>query len=233
MASASTSSYCATFDPNPSAPSPLRAEECTKNPASEHQSQLFAFNRHTGVVRPMWFNSQIDGAGSEKGDCSVDAPPTPQNASMAGATEVDTKNVTSTPSTTPATTGNSTVLPADTPQAAPSNSSGSTVSGVQKVAMVFVPADPEVLLVLSLRLLRPCWRLLLARALCQPRPSPLLHLTLRSLRQPQMELLALFLRLQPRPLDRIRLLRKCWECKLFLRRKVVLFRRPARAFHLS
>jgi hypothetical protein len=145
MASASVSQYCATFDPNPSAPSPLKSQKCTKNPVGEHQSQLFAFNRRTGVMRPMWFNNQIDGAESEKGDCSVDAPPTPQNASMAGATEADTKNVTSTPSTVPGTTGNSTSLPADTPQGAPSNSSGSGVSGAQKVAMVFVAADPEVL----------------------------------------------------------------------------------------
>ncbi|KAF8273083.1 hypothetical protein EI94DRAFT_50347 [Lactarius quietus] len=144
MASASTTQYCATFDPNPPAPAPLRAEKCTENPVGKDRSQLFAFNELTGVVRPMWLNNQNNGMESAKGDCSVNAPPTPQNASLAGATEADTKNVTSTPSTAPETTGNSTVLSADIPQAAPSNSSGDSMSGAQKVALVFVAADPEV-----------------------------------------------------------------------------------------
>ncbi|KAH8983160.1 hypothetical protein EDB86DRAFT_3106504 [Lactarius hatsudake] len=126
-ASASVSPFCATFDPNPPAPGPLTAGGAT------------------GVVRPMWFDGQSDGTEPEKGDCSGSAPPTPQDASLVVATEASANNVTSSPSTAPTTIGNSTVLSADTPQAAPSNSSGSGISGVQKVALVFVAADPEIL----------------------------------------------------------------------------------------
>ncbi|KAH9066791.1 hypothetical protein EDB87DRAFT_460220 [Lactarius vividus] len=143
-ASASVSPFCATFDPKPPAPGPLTAEECAENPIGEHRSQLFAFNHATGVVRPMWFDGQSDGTEPEKGDCSGDAPPTPQDASLVGATEASANNVTLSPTTAPTTIGNSTVLSADTPQAAPSNSSGSGSSGVQKVALVFVAADPEI-----------------------------------------------------------------------------------------
>ncbi|KAH9040359.1 hypothetical protein EDB85DRAFT_2140492 [Lactarius pseudohatsudake] len=128
-ATASVSSFCATFDPNPPAPGPLTAEECAGDPVGEHRSQLFAFNQATGVVRPMWFDGQSDGT---EPDCSGDAPLTPQDASLVGATEASANNVTSSPSTAPTTIGNSTVLSADTPQAAPSNSSGSGISGVQK-----------------------------------------------------------------------------------------------------
>ncbi|KAH9167485.1 hypothetical protein EDB89DRAFT_124846 [Lactarius sanguifluus] len=144
-ASASVSPFCATFDPNPPVPGPLTAEKCADDPVGEHRSQLFAFNQATGVVRPMWFDGQSDGTEPEKGDCSNDAPPTPQDASLVGATEAGANNVTSTPSTAPTTIGNSTVLSADTPQVAPSNSSGSGISGVQQVALVFVAADPEIL----------------------------------------------------------------------------------------
>ncbi|KAH9074741.1 hypothetical protein EDB83DRAFT_1866086 [Lactarius deliciosus] len=144
-ASASISPFCATFDPNPPAPGPLTAEECADDPVGEHRSQLFAFDQATGVVRPMWFDGQSDGTEPEKGDCSNDAPLTPQDASLVGATEAGANNVTSSPSTAPTTIGNSTVLSADTPQAAPSNSSGSGISGVQTVALVFVAADPEIL----------------------------------------------------------------------------------------
>ncbi|KAH9000428.1 hypothetical protein EDB92DRAFT_1831240 [Lactarius akahatsu] len=144
-ASASVSPFCATFDPNPPVPGPLTAEECAVDPVGEHRSQLFAFNQVTGVVRPMWFDGQSDGTEPEEGDCSGNAPPTPLDASLVGATEASANNVTSSPSTTPTTIGNSTVLSADIPQATPSNSSGSGISGVQKVALVFVAADPEIL----------------------------------------------------------------------------------------
>ncbi|KAH9032317.1 hypothetical protein EDB84DRAFT_1561995 [Lactarius hengduanensis] len=141
-ATASVSSFCATFDPNPPVPGPLTAKECAVDPVGEHRSQLFAFNQATGVVRPMWSDGQSDGT---EPDCSGDAPLTPQDASLVGATEVSANNVTSSPSTAPTTIGNSTVLSADAPQAAPSNSSGSGISGVRKVALVFVAADPEIL----------------------------------------------------------------------------------------
>ncbi|KAI9440666.1 hypothetical protein H4582DRAFT_2097482 [Lactarius indigo] len=123
-ASASISPFCATFDPNPPAPGPLTAQECADDPVGEHRT---------------------NGLEPEKGDCSGDAPLTPQDASLVGATEASANNVTSSPSTAPTTTGNTTVLSADTPQVVPSNSSGSGISGVQKVALVFVAADPEIL----------------------------------------------------------------------------------------
>ncbi|KAI0305801.1 hypothetical protein B0F90DRAFT_925908 [Multifurca ochricompacta] len=140
--SASIASYCATFDPDPPAPAPLTAEECTSDPVAEHRSQLFAFNGVTGLVRPMWFKGQDDGTDSGNGGCDggVD-PPTPQSASLASVTDVDSG---STPSTDQAQTNNSTVPAADPSQGTPSNSSEGSISGAQRVALVFVAAEPVI-----------------------------------------------------------------------------------------
>ncbi|KAG2141957.1 hypothetical protein DEU56DRAFT_979748 [Suillus clintonianus] len=75
--------YCATFDPNPSGPEPMMMEMCNPSPSENdvrnldysynngmapivdytilatdpHKSQIFEYNPSTGVIKPMWTNS--------------------------------------------------------------------------------------------------------------------------------------------------------------------------------
>ena len=49
---AAMSPYCATYERAPSAPAPLKMMQC--NNTESGQSQLFAYDPNTGVVKPMW-----------------------------------------------------------------------------------------------------------------------------------------------------------------------------------
>jgi hypothetical protein len=147
--SASIVPYCATFDPDPPAPAPLTAEKCTDDPVSEQQSQLFAFNRATGVVRPMWFEAQ-DGKDSEgnNGCIGGDDQTPPQSSSPPSATSGDGDHNALTPNADQADQALITdfaVLATESPEVAPSDSSEGSISGAQNVALVFVAKDPVVM----------------------------------------------------------------------------------------
>ncbi|KAH9983909.1 hypothetical protein BJV74DRAFT_593153 [Russula compacta] len=125
VSAASITPYCATFDPDPPAPAPLKAEECTDDPVSK---------------------SMNDGNGSENNGCTGDVDDAvPQTASLSSVTEVDDSDSASTPSVDWSSTSNNTVSTADPSQVAPSNSSEGNISGAQNVALVFVSTNPEVL----------------------------------------------------------------------------------------
>lgn len=139
VTSASNVPYCATYDPDPPAPAPLTAGECTEDPVGKRRSQLFAFDRITRVVRPMWFNAQ----GSGEDECIDDSHrAAPQNASLPSVTEADTN---STSSADRVLTSNITVLTADPSHMTPSNESEGSIQRAQNVALVFVATNPEVM----------------------------------------------------------------------------------------
>lgn len=139
VASANIVPYCATYDPAPPAPAPLITARCTENPVGKSQSQLFAFDRTTGVVRPMWFSTQDSGS-----DGCIDAAP--QNASLpASVTEVDGSHSDSTSDVDRVSTSNFSVLTADSSHMAPSDNAEGSTQGAQNVALVFVAANPEVM----------------------------------------------------------------------------------------
>ncbi len=140
--SASNVPFCATYDPDPPAPAPLTAEECTEDPVGKNQSQLFAFDRITRVVRPMWFNVQD----SVNDECINDVHrAASQNASLPNVTEADSSHSNSTLSADRVSTSTIAVLTADPSHMAPSNESEGTMQRAQNVALVFVAADPEVM----------------------------------------------------------------------------------------
>jgi hypothetical protein len=142
VTSASNVPYCVTYDPDPPAPAPLTAEECTEDPVGKRRSQLFAFDRTTSVVRPMWFNAQD----SEKDECIDDAHRTaPQNASPSNVTEADSSHSNSTSGADQGLTSNITILTADPSHVTPSNESEGSTQPTQNVALVFVAANPEVM----------------------------------------------------------------------------------------
>jgi hypothetical protein len=143
VTSASNVPYCATYDPDPPAPAPLTAEECTGDPVGTRQSQLFAFDRTTRVVRPMWFNAQDSGKDDE---CIDDAHrAAPQNASVPSVMEADSNHPNSTSSADRGLTSNITVLTADPSHMTSSNESEGSIQRAQNVALVFVAANPEVM----------------------------------------------------------------------------------------
>ena len=142
VTSASNVPYCATYDPDPPAPVPLAAEECTEDPVGKRRSQLFAFDRTTRVVRPMWFNAQDSG----KDECTDDAHRSaPQNTSLPSVTEADNGHPNSTSSADRGLTSNTTVLTADPSYTTPSNESEGSIQRAQNVALVFVATNPEVM----------------------------------------------------------------------------------------
>lgn len=147
--SASIVPYCATFDPDPPAPAPLTAEKCTDDPVSEQQSQLFAFNRATGVVRPMWFKAQNGtNSGGNNGCVEGDDQTTPQSSSPPSAAEGDGDHTALTPNADQADQAlisDFAVLAAESPEVAPSDSSEGSILGSQNVALVFVAKDPVVM----------------------------------------------------------------------------------------
>jgi hypothetical protein len=142
VTSASIVPYCATYDPDPPAPAPLTAEECTGDPVGKRRSQLFAFDRTTRVVRPMWFNAQDSG----KDECIDDAHrAAPQNASLPSVTEADSSHPNSTSSADRVLTSDITVLTADPSHTMPSNESDGSLQRAQNVALVFVASNPDVM----------------------------------------------------------------------------------------
>lgn len=142
ITSASNVPYCATYDPDPPAPAPLTAEECTEDPVGKRRSQMFAFHRTTGVVRPMWFNAQDSG----KDECIDDVHrAAPQNASLPSVTEADSNHINSTSSADRVLTSNITVLAADPSRMTSSNGSEGSIQRAQNVALVFVATNPEVM----------------------------------------------------------------------------------------
>ena len=147
-ASASIVPYCATFDPDPPRPAPLTAEECTDVPVSEGQSQLFAFNRATGVVRPMWFKTQGDGTGLENDGCDGgDDREATEKSLQQSVAEVTGDSGASTPNADQADeslASNLAVLAAVSPEVAPSDSFSGNISDAQNVNLVFVAMDPVV-----------------------------------------------------------------------------------------
>lgn len=67
--SATMKAYCATFDPQPAAPSPLTVENCSDGPmVEEHKSQVFAYDPATGAIQPMWYDGEGDGSQEDGGD---------------------------------------------------------------------------------------------------------------------------------------------------------------------
>jgi hypothetical protein len=147
--SASIVPYCATFDPDPPAPAPLTAEKCTADPVSKQQSQLFGFNRATGVVRPMWFNAQ-NGTDSESNNGCVEGGDQipPQSSSPPSASEGRGDHTASTPNADQADQAlqsDFAVLAAESPEVASSDSSEGSTLGAQNVALVFVAKDPVVM----------------------------------------------------------------------------------------
>ena len=149
-ASASIVPYCATFDPDPPRPAPLTAEECTDDPVSERQSQLFAFNRATGVVRPMWFKTQGDRTDLENNGCAGgdDREGTENSLQQSVAdSEVTGDSGASTPNADQADqslASSLAALAADSSEMAPSDSFSSNTSDAQNVNLVFVAMDPVV-----------------------------------------------------------------------------------------
>ena len=142
VTSASNVPYCATYDPDPPAPAPLTAEECNADPVGKRWSQLFAFDRTTRVVRPMWFNAQDSG----KDECTDDAHGVaPQNASLPSVTEAVSSHPNSTSSADQVLTSNITVLTADPSHMTPSNESEGSIQRAQNVALIFVATNPEVM----------------------------------------------------------------------------------------
>lgn len=79
--------YCATFDPNPPAPSPLMVEMCMNDTqGDEHKSQVFAYEPDTGVIRPMWFNGEDDGTDDSDPADSSDDPTSSSNSTTVDPT---------------------------------------------------------------------------------------------------------------------------------------------------
>ncbi|KAG1863557.1 hypothetical protein DFJ58DRAFT_743750 [Suillus subalutaceus] len=137
--------YCATFDPNPSGPEPMTMEMCrpsesendVKNldysyangmapivdytvlAADPHKSQIFEYNPSTGVIKPVWTNS--DGSTS----------------SHAMFVERDVTTSSTTGSNTMSSAGSSTTSSPSAPQ--PTTSSSAPEA--QNVTLVFRPSN--------------------------------------------------------------------------------------------
>ncbi|KAI9449779.1 hypothetical protein F5148DRAFT_1245854 [Russula earlei] len=130
--------YCATFDPYPPAPAPLIAEECTDDPVSEDKSQLFAFHKTSGTVRPMWFKD--DERDSQSDGCQG----VPQDASLSNAnvTEADNSRPVSSESADQDLRSNFGSITTDPSQMERSDSSEGPIA--QEVTLLFVSSDPEI-----------------------------------------------------------------------------------------
>ncbi|TFY64976.1 hypothetical protein EVG20_g5756 [Dentipellis fragilis] len=136
------------------------ASNSTAPADTKHTSQFFAYNKLTGVVRPMWFNGMDDGTddgssgqggtdsvfdepedGSmgdsgeapDEGVAAVD-PPTPQSAVMASVTDVQSAD--SEPDATPAEINAAPPSPSE-------SGDSSKYATPQNVSLVFMPAAPE------------------------------------------------------------------------------------------
>lgn len=114
--------FCATFDPNPTAPEPLTAERCFNGTTAiqDHKSQTFEYDDTTGVIRPMWLGDQAGTVAGGANNTTVaqtapEDPPTPAEAGVASVTDIGS------------------AAPIVRRQAA---------SGAQNVTLVFVPDAP-------------------------------------------------------------------------------------------
>ena len=72
--SVSVKRYCATFDPRPSAPSPLTVESCDEAVLQgQHKSQMFAFYPASSVIQPMWFEGEDEDLPADSDDSDSDS----------------------------------------------------------------------------------------------------------------------------------------------------------------
>ncbi|KAL4249927.1 hypothetical protein ABKN59_002002 [Abortiporus biennis] len=114
--SAEMKRYCATFDPQPSSPSPLTVESCMgDNEKVEHKSQTFAYDPNSGAIRPMWFNGDDDGT----------HPDTPDG----GTTSEDGGNVETDPNAGPSVNSTS-IAPID--PRTPTNNKMASITSIEK-----------------------------------------------------------------------------------------------------
>lgn len=141
--------YCATFDPKPAAPAPLTVESCmTSAEAQDHKSQVFAYEPQTGIVRPMWFESEDDGTDSDVPSSDVGSgstnsstvapqdPSTPQSATLASVTGFE--------GVQDDYFGDATIPPSYTGQAQSFAAETAPAVTAQNVTLVFTPGLPVV-----------------------------------------------------------------------------------------
>ncbi|KAH9926966.1 uncharacterized protein B0H18DRAFT_1104250 [Fomitopsis serialis] len=155
-ATAQMDSYCATFDPNPPAPSPLTVEECMANNTAggEHKSQIFAYEPATGVLRPMWSvnGSALDSDGSISGSNNPTAMSSSSTSSASGSTASATTTTSAAPTGTNLAQDIVKNLEEDWTEATtpPSRMSSAKIydvnpiSQAKNVTLVFTPAAPMV-----------------------------------------------------------------------------------------
>ncbi|KAI0091614.1 hypothetical protein BDY19DRAFT_931353 [Irpex rosettiformis] len=88
--------FCATFDPQPSAPSPLTVESCTDGVIeANHKSQVFSYNPLNGIIQPMWYAGEDGSADQQSADTTPDGtnststspPPVSESAANADGTD--------------------------------------------------------------------------------------------------------------------------------------------------
>ncbi|KAI0050982.1 hypothetical protein FA95DRAFT_418268 [Auriscalpium vulgare] len=157
---ATVKAFCATFDPNPPAPGPLTAAQCTNGSSEDtHASQGFAFNPMSGAVRPMWYSGQDDGTDDSSAgaappptddgtDGDID-PGTPQSAFVASVTDVepDAPDSSSTSASAAQAFDATSALPSATDTtAAPAatQSASGQFASAQNVTLVFTADEPEI-----------------------------------------------------------------------------------------
>ncbi|KIP07448.1 hypothetical protein PHLGIDRAFT_127644 [Phlebiopsis gigantea 11061_1 CR5-6] len=153
--SATMRAFCATFDPQPSAPSPLTVESCANGPLDDkHKSQVFAFDPSTGAIQPMWYEGgEGDGYTGDDGDDQddtgdntdtppVDDSPTPANVTSTAAVDSTVARIASL--SDKLMDNDSTIRPPTPNVAANAHAfaAGQYVSA-QNVTLMFAPLTPE------------------------------------------------------------------------------------------
>ncbi|KAI0714172.1 hypothetical protein C8T65DRAFT_738845 [Cerioporus squamosus] len=145
--SAQLERYCATFDPRPSAPSAMTAQNCSSGDA--HKSQIFAYEPGTGIVRPMWFDGEDDGEDSRTDGSD---PGASRNSTVADGGDVypsspaggsDTNVTTLSQEALSDDFGEATRRP-PTRFALPKTFTAEALDNTQNVTMRFTPMAPEV-----------------------------------------------------------------------------------------
>ncbi|KZT00588.1 uncharacterized protein LAESUDRAFT_764499 [Laetiporus sulphureus 93-53] len=143
--------YCATFDANPPAPSPMTVEPCRRDAeGTEHASQVFAYEPGTGVVRPLWYTDRDDVTGdsgtADPGDPSrslnstmVSTSTLASSSAMASATASASDRMASLQQES----GDATVPPFRASFAKMFDAPA--FAQAQNVTLVFTPAAPEVI----------------------------------------------------------------------------------------
>ena len=142
-AEASMRSYCATFDPNPPTPAPLRMERCftegtTANSSFslEHRSQTFTYSPSSGIVAPLWSFASNSATSGDVHDKQMNFEL--HNVIKDGALPTPVLNATQAINGTTNGTTNGTATPV--PPAIPSPVGDST----HNVTLVFSPVGPAV-----------------------------------------------------------------------------------------